>query len=102
MRITLLAVAGVLALAATSGAKAQQTSAGQDDTIGQTRQTTNADWSASTTTTPLEQAGDLYQGKGRTSGNFGASTTKDSSMLPGALNPGTDSLGNGRQPDPRD
>jgi hypothetical protein len=101
MRIGLLAVAGILALAATSGIKAQQTPSGQDDQFRQTRQTTSADWSLATNAPP-EQAGDLYQGKGRGSGNFGGSTPPDNSILPGALNPSTESLDNGRQPDPKE
>ena len=49
-----------------------------------------------------EQAGDLYQGKGRDSGNFVGPTPPDGNILPGALNPDTKSLDNGRQPDPRE
>ena len=102
MRITMLAVAGVLALATTPGVQAQQQSwSGQDDQSGQARQTTSTDWAA-TTTTPPEQAGDLYQGKGHGSGNFGGSATPDSNILPGALTPDTKSLDNGQQPDPKD
>jgi len=99
MRITLLAIACVFAFA--SAARAQQTSQGQDDQSGQTRQTTSTDWS-STGAKPPEQAGDLYQGKTRNSGAFGGAAAPDGTILPGALNPGTDSLDNGKQPEPKE
>ena len=102
MRMKVLAIAGVLALAGASGAQAQQTWSGQDDQAAQTRQTTSADWSSSTTATPPEQASDLYQGKRRDSGNFGGSIPPDNNVLPGALNPDTKSLDNGKQSDPRE
>ena|SRR3569623_734833 len=100
MRITWLAVAGMLVLAASPGVRAQQTSSDQDNQFGQ-RQTASTGWSSATAASPPEQAGDLYQGKGRSS-DFGGATQPDSSVLPGALNPDTKTLDSGRQPDPRE
>jgi hypothetical protein len=90
--------AALLMLAMTSGALAQQTQ-GQDDQSTEARQTTSA--SLSSFGTQPEQAGDLYQARIRNTDNFGGGAPQ-TSILPGALNPGTDSLDDGRQPNPRD
>ncbi|HEX4506817.1 MAG TPA: hypothetical protein VH722_13890 [Alphaproteobacteria bacterium] len=102
MRTKTLAVAALLALAVSPQALAQQTQ-GQDDQSGApTRQTTSATWSGSGSAP--EQAGDLYQAKTGNDGSFGGGSTTDpqGATLPGALNPGTDSLGNAGQPQPKE
>lgn len=98
MRTKLALVTVLLAFALASGVLAQQTY-GQDgqSNADQSRQTTSASWSSAGATQP-EQAGDLYQARSRGNGAFGTGTPQDS-ILPGALNPGTQSLDNGRQPE---
>ncbi len=100
MRTKLLTITALLALAATPRVLAQQAS-GQDDQSNAAagRQTTSAtSWTSST---PPEQAGDLYQVKTHDNGDFSASTTRDD-PLPGALSPGAEPLGGDRQPDPKE
>lgn len=97
MPTKLLTAIVLLAFAATSAAMAQQTS-GQDDQPTQARQTTSTAWSSANA--QPEQTGDFYQAPTRNNDNFGS--TAQSSVLPGALNPGTESLNDGKQPDLKD
>lgn len=100
MRIKLSLAAALLALAMTSGAMAQQTQGQDDQSDGtQARQTASASWSHSGT--QPDQAGDLYQARTRGNDDFGGPVPQ-ANILPGALNPGKESLDNGRQPEPRD
>lgn len=102
MRTKLFTAAALLVLAAASRALAQQTSDQDNRSDGaQTHQTTSAS-SPSSSTAP-EQAGDLYQSKNKSNGDFGASSPNaEGSTLPGALNPGMDPLGNAGPPEPKE
>jgi len=96
----LLTITAFLLSAATSQVQAQQTS-GQDDQSNAAtgQQTTSTTWT--TSGSPPEQAGDLYQVRTRGIGDFGSATTRDD-PLPGALNPGAEPLGGDKQPDPKE
>ena len=100
MRTKTLATAALLASAVSVSVVAQQTQA-QDDQSGTARQTTSAGWS-STTSGPPEQAGDLYQAKGRGSGNVGGAPAPDDSILPGALTPGAEPVDSTGRTDRKD
>ena len=104
MRVELFTIATLFGFATLSAASAQQTF-GQDGQANadQSRQTTSAAWSSSGTQQP-EQAGDLYQAQTRVNDSFGGATPQYSSgsTLPGALTPGSESLGNGRQTGPKE
>jgi len=100
MHTKLALATALLAFAMTSGVMAQQTP-GQDaqSNADQSHQTTS-NWSSGGATRP-EQAGDLYQPRTRGNDAFGTGAPQDS-ILPGALNPGAQSLDNGRQPEPKE
>ena len=103
MRTKILAAAGLLVLTVSPQVLAQQTP-GQDSQsdTAPVRQTTSTSWSTSGSTP--DQPGDLYQAKTRNNGGFGDGAASDTqgATLPGALNPGTDSLGNTGQPEPKE
>ena len=100
MHTKILATVALLALAVSSQALAQQTP-GQDDQpdAEPVHQTTSASWT--TSGTPPEQAGDLYQSRTRSNDNTSDGTTPGDT-LPGALNPGPEALDSGKQPDPKE
>jgi len=100
MRSISFTVAALITLAATSQVLAQQTSAQVDQSNATTeRQTTSATWT--TSSSPPEQAGDLYQARTRGNGDYGSAATRDD-PLPGALNPGMEPLGGARPSDPKE
>jgi len=100
MRSISFTVAALITLAATSQVLAQQTSAQVDQSNATTeRQTTSATWT--TSSSPPEQAGDLYQARTRANGDYGSAATRDD-PLPGALNPGLEPSGGARPSDPKE
>jgi hypothetical protein len=102
MRTKLFTAASLFVFAATSGAFAQQTSEQDNRSDAAQADQTAAAGRASSGAAP-EQAGDLYQQKSRSTGDFGApSPNEEGSSLPGALTVGTDPLGNAGAPEPKE
>jgi Ni/Co efflux regulator RcnB len=100
MRTKLLAIVALLAFTATPAVLAQQVSVQGDRSDSATeRQTTSATWT--TSSSPPEQAGDLYRARTRGNDEVGNITTQDD-PLSGALNPGTEPLGGNKQADPKE